>query len=148
MCLKTGELGAPSAPLRGGTIEMFLNMPGYVRFSSPVFWEPAHQLNELLGGGSKLRLRQCRAQLRHHLVAHRDLNLGAGILSHLANQLGQSFARFADREFHSDEVYKGVQTESIAFPGLFEKIGWRSFCRGRGPLPDVARGGKSRGTLK
>jgi hypothetical protein len=75
MCHKTGGLGAPSATLHAGTIEMFLDMPGYLRFSSPVLWERAHQLNELLGGGSGLRLRQRRAQLRHHLVAHRDLNL-------------------------------------------------------------------------
>jgi hypothetical protein len=91
---------------------MFFNMRGYVRFSPPVFWEPTHQLNELLGGGSRLGLRQRRAQLRHHLIMHGDLNLGASVLSDLANQLGQSFACFADREFHSDEVYKGVQTES------------------------------------
>jgi hypothetical protein len=30
----------------------------------------------------------------------------------LANELGQSFPCFADGEFHRDEVYKGVQTES------------------------------------
>jgi len=45
---------------------MFLDMLGYLRFSPPVLWEPAHQLNELLGGGSRLGLRQYRAQLRHH----------------------------------------------------------------------------------
>jgi hypothetical protein len=91
---------------------MFFNTLGYLRFSSPVLWEPAHQLNELLGGGSGLRLWQRRAQLRHHLITHGDLNLSACVLSHLANQLGQSFACFADRQFHSDQVYKGVQTES------------------------------------
>jgi hypothetical protein len=91
---------------------MFLDMLGYLRFSATVFREPPHQLNELLGGGPRLRLWQRRTQLRHHLITHCDLNPSACVLPHLANQLGQSFARFADREFHRDEVYKGVQSES------------------------------------
>ena len=52
MCHKTGGMGAPSAALRPGTIEMFLNLLGYLRFSSPVLWKSTHQFNELLGGGS------------------------------------------------------------------------------------------------
>src|SRR6266508_5995430 len=129
MCHKTGGLGAPSAALRAGTIEMFLDMLGYLRFSPPVLWEPAHQLNELLGGGSRLRLRQGRAQLRHHLITHCDLNLSACVLSHLVNQLRQSFACFADSEFHGDEVYKGwYKVSQPAPPSYFAEIGSRSFA--------------------
>ena len=87
-------------------MELFFSMLRYLRFSPPVLWEPAHQLKKLLGGSSRLRLRQCGTQLRDHLVAHCDLNLSACILSHLANQFGQSFACFADREFHNDKVYR------------------------------------------
>jgi hypothetical protein len=96
-------------------------MPGYVRFSSPVFREPAHQFKELPGGGSGLRLWQCRPQLRHHLVTHCDLNLGAGILSYVANQLRQSFPRFADGQLHRTEctsVYIGVKRELCGFQKL------------------------------
>jgi hypothetical protein len=67
---------------------VFFNVPGYVRFSSPVFWEPAHQFNELFGGGSRLGLRQRRSQFRHDFVMNHDLDFGAGIFSYLAHQLG------------------------------------------------------------
>ena len=63
-------------------------MRGYVRLSPLVFWEPAHQLNELFGGGSRLGLRQRRSQFRHDFVTHHDLDFGAGIFSYLAHQLG------------------------------------------------------------
>src|ERR671915_2218607 len=112
MCHKTAGLEVPSAAHGGGTVEVFLNMRGHLRLPSPVLWQGTHQLKEPLGGGSRLRLRQCRAQLRHDLIAHCNLNLSARVFSHPANQFGQSFACFADREFHSDEMYKGVQTKS------------------------------------
>src|ERR671924_580700 len=91
----------------------FLDMHRYFCFSPTVLWESTHQLNQLLGGGSRFWLWQRRAQFRHHLVTHCDLNLGAGILSHVANQLWQSFPGFADGQFHGlqcTSAYKGSQS--------------------------------------
>ena len=100
MCHRTDGLGAPLTALCAGTIKVFFNVRGYVGFSSPVFWQPAHQCNELFGGGSRLRLRQRRSQFRHDFVAHHDLDFGAGIFPYLAHQFREPFACFTDRQFH------------------------------------------------
>jgi hypothetical protein len=128
---------------------MFLNMYRYLRFSSPVFWEPTHQLNELLGGGSRLWFRQRSSQFRDDFVAHCDLNPRRCVLSHPANQFGQPFSCFADGEFHCNEVYKGVQAASNGLtrvnvatcppPGRPERLnglnGWNDWNRAQ-PLDD------------
>src|SRR6266850_1601816 len=103
MCRRRGEAEAPSTALRGGTVEVFINMRGYMRFSPAVLWQATHQCNELLGGGSRLGLGQRSAQLGDDLVAHRDLDLRAGILPNMAHQLREPFARFTDRQFHEAE---------------------------------------------
>jgi hypothetical protein len=54
-------------------------------FSPPLFWQPAHQFNDLFGGGTRLRLRQRRSQLRHDFVAHHDFDSGPGIFPYLAH---------------------------------------------------------------
>lgn len=112
MCRRKGELGAPSPALSGGTVEVFFNVRGYVRFSPPVLGKPTHQFNELFGGRSGLGLWQRRAQLRHDFIAHRDLHGRAGILVHLPDQFRQPLPRFADGELHGvkcTRVYKGSQ---------------------------------------
>jgi hypothetical protein len=78
MCRRTGEAEAPSTARGSGTVEGFINMRRYVRFSPAVLWQTTHQCNELFGGGSRLGLGQRGAQLGYDLVAHRDLDLRAG----------------------------------------------------------------------
>ena len=112
MCHRKDGLGAPSTALCPRPIEVFFNVPGHVCFSSPVSWEPAHQCNELLGGRTRLRLRQRRSQLRHDFVTHHDFDSGAGVFPYLAHQLRKPFACFTDRQFHGmrcTRVYKMSQ---------------------------------------
>ena len=97
MCHKTDEAEAPSTALCGGTVKVFVNVTGYVGFSPAVFWQATHQRNELLGGGSRLGLRERGAQLSYDFAVHRDLDLRAGILANLPHQLREPFARFTDR---------------------------------------------------
>jgi hypothetical protein len=104
-------------------IEVFFNVRGNVGFSAAVFRQPPHQLNELLGGGTGLRLWQCRAQFRHYFITYCDLNLRASVLSHMAHQLGQSLACFANRKLHDPEVYGGVQSESTGGAHYWRQIG-------------------------
>ena len=85
MCHRTDGLGVPLTALCARAVEVFLNVPGYVCFSPPVFWQPAHQFNELFGGGTRLRLRQRRSQLRHDFIAHHDFDSGPGIFPYLAH---------------------------------------------------------------
>ena len=85
MCRRTDEAEAPSTALCGATVEVLINVRGYVRFSPAVLWQATHQCNELFGGGPRLGLGQRGAQLGYDLVAHRDLDLRAGILPNLAH---------------------------------------------------------------
>ena len=61
MCQKRCGPERPLAAPCAGIMKMFLDMLGCVGFASPVPWQPTHQLNELLDGGSGFRLRQSRA---------------------------------------------------------------------------------------
>jgi hypothetical protein len=61
MCHRTDGLGVPLTALCARAVEVFLNVPGYVCFSPPLFWQPAHQSTSFLaaapgsGSGSAAR---------------------------------------------------------------------------------------------
>jgi len=76
------------------------------------FRELLSEFEQLPRGQARFRAGLDGAQLGDGLFPDGDLDRRARVLPDLADQLRQPFSCFADREFHNDEVYKGVQEES------------------------------------
>jgi hypothetical protein len=106
-CRRTAGKAATSAVRAGGTIEVFFDASGDVGLRAAAFRQLAHKIQQLLCCRPRLGLRQRGPKLRNYFVAHGDFDPRSDVFSNPANQLGQTLARFADRQLHEGEFTKG-----------------------------------------